>query len=1006
MKTDNKMKEQNNKADSYFSAENKMGDLNGNDRDSKNTADTTNPAFPAYPYEEIIFEPDEFEDADLEKLDFGEDTIDVSAFDEGALYEDKTYDTSRTDKRNNETDTVIDEEAIPVRTDKKGIFKKLSDALRGKKYLFLCFLVPALIMTLIYVFMGAYPFGNGSVLVLDLNGQYVYYFEALRDIITEGGSLLYSFRRALGGEFMGIFAYYLSSPLSLIVALFPKEYITEALYFMFVLKCGLCGFTFGLYVHKTRPRNPVSAVMFSSMYALCSYAVVMQHNTMWTDNLILLPLIMLGIERLIKKGGIFGFVIPLTIAVFSNFYIGYMMCIFSAAYFFFYYFSRTPEDRNPLGIKKHFVKSFSKFALGGLLAVCICAIIILPTYYSLTFGKTDFSTPKWVLTQKFDFADMLTKLFFGSYDTVRPEGLPFLYTGTLTLLLVPSFFISKKISTREKIASAALIVFFIFSMNASTLDLIWHGMQKPNWLNYRYAFMLAFFLVYMAFRTFEHIKEIKFGYVAGSAAGVIALLLVLQKFEYENLPDLTAVWVSIGAVLIYLAILTGTASKKEVTHSTAAVALVIIVCFELFSAGLVNLFALDNDVKFSGRTGYRTHVDELRKVVADIKESDSSFYRTEKTVHRKTNDNLALDINGLSNSTSTLNAETIEFLNRMGFSSKSHWSKYLGRTPVADSILGIRYLITDKEEEVDFYEPVKEYDSIDYRYYKNPYALSLVYGVSPLYTNASIGDDGSYPSPPAKMNTLVNHMLGEPKGDGVFTGIDYDVSTTSNLSEVYVSSHIKYEPVNKNESASVTFFATAVYDGPLYCYFPSEYIRECTLFINGEQNGTYFGNETYRIVDLGTYSAGDTVTVRLELKKDNLYIWDSGTYFWQTNTERFVYAMEKLSESQLEITKHTDTQLLGNIDVAKDQTQIFTSIPYDEGWRVICDGKEVPIEKGADALITFTLPEGKHDLRLEYSPDCVKFGVIISAVSLAAAVLIGVSEILTGKASLSEKKED
>jgi len=171
----------------------------------------------------------------------------------------------------------------------------------------------------------------------------------------------------------------------------------------------------------------------------------------------------------------------------------------------------------------------------------------------------------------------------------------------------------------------------------------------------------------------------------------------------------------------------------------------------------------------------------------------------------------------------------------------------------------------------------------------------------------------------------------------------------------------------------------------------------------GFSYGTYFGNETYRIVDLGTYEKGDTVTVRLELKKDNLYIWDSGYYFWQTNADRFKYAMEKLSASQFEITKHTDTQLLGTIDVAGDQTQIFTSIPYDEGWRIICDGEEVSYAKGADALITFELPEGEHDLRLEYSPDCFKYGVIISVAGLLAAVLMGASEILARK---NTKKED
>ena len=75
-------------------------------------------------------------------------------------------------------------------------------------------------------------------------------------------------------------------------------------------------------------------VGFSTLYALCAYAVVMQHNTMWIDNLIYLPLILLGVENIIKNGKYKMFIITLSLAIMSNFYIGYMTCIFVALYIF------------------------------------------------------------------------------------------------------------------------------------------------------------------------------------------------------------------------------------------------------------------------------------------------------------------------------------------------------------------------------------------------------------------------------------------------------------------------------------------------------------------------------------------------------------------------------------------------------------------------------------------------------------------------------------------------
>ncbi|MGN1408574.1 MAG: YfhO family protein, partial [Eubacteriales bacterium] len=198
----------------------------------------------------------------------------------------------------------------------------------NRRAMYFSFLAPFLGMILIYCCLGVYPTGKNSVLVLDLNAQYIYYFEQLRSILTEGESIIYTFERALGGEFLGMFAYYLSSPFSLIVALFPKESITEAMYFILVLKTGCAGLSFSYLLTKKRDMTVLSRVMFSTMYALCSYAVVMQHNVMWMDNVIVFPLILLSVDALITEGRFRLYVVSLVYSIMSNFYIGYMTCLF------------------------------------------------------------------------------------------------------------------------------------------------------------------------------------------------------------------------------------------------------------------------------------------------------------------------------------------------------------------------------------------------------------------------------------------------------------------------------------------------------------------------------------------------------------------------------------------------------------------------------------------------------------------------------------------------------
>ena len=93
----------------------------------------------------------------------------------------------------------------------------------------------------------------------------------------------------------------------------------------------------------------------------------------------------------------------------------------------------------------------------------------------------------------------------------------------------------------------------------------------------------------------------------------------------------------------------------------------------------------------------------FRPAVNGILAEDDGLYRMEKTVHRKVNDNMALGIRGISHSTSDLNASVIKYLGELGYASRSHWSKYLGGTPVSDALIGIKYIVAEKEVS-DLYE--------------------------------------------------------------------------------------------------------------------------------------------------------------------------------------------------------------------------------------------------------------------------------------------------------------
>ncbi len=849
-------------------------------------------------------------------------------------------------------------------------------------YLFWAFFIPMTVMLCIYAARKVFPLGNNSVLVLDLNGQYVYYFQALREKILEGGSLLYTWTRTLGGEFMGIFTYYLCSPFSLLVTLFPENMITEALLCIILGKVGLSGLTFGIYLHHSRPSSRFKIVLFSVLYALTAYSVVQAMNTMWIDAVYLLPLVILGLERLMHKKKFLLFTITLALVFITNYYIGFMVGIFCALYFCYEYFSHYEvDDLKRLGL------TAARFAGFVLIAVAIACITVLPAYYSLTFGKTEFQNTDYTFKQRFDFLDFFLKMLPSSYDTVRPEGLPFVYCGILPLILAPIYFMLPRISKKQKIWSGIFLMVMFFSMNSSTIDLFWHGMSQPNWLNYRYSFMFCFLLLILAYEAFRSLEKINYKWVLGVCAGLLVLIFMVQKQDYTftdkniAISDIECIWLSIGMIAVYIVALN--AFRMKLWKNIAAMFLLIFTCLELFLSGSSNLEALAKDVVFSSRPSYVDFIARFDDLVDSIQEKDTGFYRMEKTIHRKVNDPMALDMKGLSNSTSTLNDSVINLLSDFGYASRSHWTKYLGGTPVSDSLFGLKYILSE-----DTVSPLYEKaDSLkNVVAYENPYALGIIYGVNQAVASL---DQEEFVSPFVLMNETVTKMLGEEETVELFKPIKFSDGLID-CTESKTSGHIKYEKKKDSDgSPSVTFYITAPNDMEIFTFFPSEYPREVKLTLNGANYDTYFANETRRIVSLGRFNQQQFITLKMTFS-DNLYLMDETEYFYYLDEALFEEIMPQLQTNMMQVSSYDDTHISGTIDIDGTHDYIFTTIPYDEGWHVQIDGKDVNIAKQFDSLLAIDvtgMEEGTYEISFRYLPDIYILGFCLSIGGVVALVI-------------------
>ncbi len=855
-------------------------------------------------------------------------------------------------------------------------------------FLFVAFLIPSLVMWMIYIAMEVWPFGNSSVLVLDLNGQYVYFFEDLRRKIMEGSSFLYTWTRSMGGEFMGIYAYYIASPFSFLITLFPDNHITEGLLLIILLKSGCMGATMAYYLNESHPTKKINILIFSTCYALSAYAVVMAHNTMWIDCLILLPLVTLGIERLVKKRHFKLFVFSLAMSLLTSFYIGYMVCIYVALYFFYYYLAHDNHNENNFWLEEsHFWKSLLRIGVYSAIAICIAMVIIYPTYTSLQFGKSTFSDPKFTFTQRFDWLDFIAKLFPGAYDSVRPEGLPFVYGGVIAVILLPLYFITSRIRWQERMMSAVLLCIFLICFNTNAIDIVWHGFQKPNWLNYRYSFMFIFLMLVMAYKAFGKLKHANYKHVVFICGILAVILMVIQKQDYEWIGDFKTIWLSLLCLLVFgLALWFEHAGRL---HGRASAIIAILVCIELFTSGVLNTMALDDDVVISSRNSYNNYMEKVQPLVDWVKyHDDSPFYRMEKNFHRKTNDPMALNFYGISNSTSTLNKPVINMLHRYGYASKSHWSEYRGGTPAADALFGIKYIISEGQVVNEIWKE-RFYDKEhNYYIYENPYALSLAFAASRDVLDFEITD---HESPFTLINELAGSLSGSEGDLPIFNKLELVNTDFTNIKTGFTSQHRKYSKKDEDSSARITYTVAVTAGDPVYMYIPTDYPREATLKVNGVSRGTYFGNKTDHVMFLGIFDEDCEITVSLELKVDPVYIRMNEDYFFSMDTDLFKETFNRLKEGNMNITSFEEDHFEGTVYVPEGKSVLYTSVVFDEGWIVTVDGDEKELIKTNDALLAIEIEEGEHEISFRYLPKCYTVGSTVSGfgvVAFAGAIVL------------------
>ena len=317
--------------------------------------------------------------------------------------------------------------------------EKFKKALTAALPYTLAALVTAALFTVIYAGNELSPFGGKSPFIIDLNGQYIDFFSYLRSMAQENNSIFYSFSKTLGGDTISLFAYYLMSPFNFVFLLFPQEDFGTAFYLLLMLKLTACSVT-ALAFFRNFEGAKTYSWGFAVAYAFISYNITFYYNVMWLDGVVLLPLVALGLIRFVRGKRPLLYIFSLAASLIVNFYIGYMLCIFSVLFFLYLIFSKNTEKK----VRKTLV-----FLSSSLMSGALCAFWLFPLVFSLEGGK--FAPRAATMKASFDFYLLNAKFFTGAHDYNQSViGVPAVFCGIFTVFAVLLYFFDIRILSKKK----------------------------------------------------------------------------------------------------------------------------------------------------------------------------------------------------------------------------------------------------------------------------------------------------------------------------------------------------------------------------------------------------------------------------------------------------------------------------------------------------------------------------------------------------------------------------
>lgn len=437
--------------------------------------------------------------------------------------------------------------------------------------LFQAFILPMLLWT---VCTWQPPLGNNTLIFSDCREQYYPFFLAFREALLSSESLQWTWSLGMGTDYLGLIAYYCTSPLYLPALLMPENWLLSYFCLLTPIKLALASLTMTFFLKNLTGREDKALPIFGCLYSFCGWSLIFSLNIMWLDGLYMLPLVTWSTIRLLRDQRTLPYILTLTATLLFNYYISIFICMFVFLLFYCYQFCKWQGA-------KQFVLSLVRITISTIVVLCLAAVILIPaahgllnssatqqstipvpiTKYLIPVADQSEAAASWqILRSTFEGNGAIFPALWTAVKTTIPlickaightiyqaalagfygnavTSPPAIYCGIATIVLTFLCLLSKEKPKREKIAYILILAIYALGMVFNGVSYVYHGFHYPAGFSYRFTFILSFITITTAYQSWLR-RENTHPWQALLAGGMtIGYLLLSARFRASGIKE-------------------------------------------------------------------------------------------------------------------------------------------------------------------------------------------------------------------------------------------------------------------------------------------------------------------------------------------------------------------------------------------------------------------------------------------------------------------------------------